>query len=749
MWIQQGQTPPDTYGAFRGWFELDQDTEIELRTLGSSWYVIWLDGDYIEEGPARFPVDHPEYETRRVKLSAGKHLLAVQVHHIGETTRMLVNMPPFLHCRVVADGRPVPIRWRCSRLAGYKPQVRRINPQLGWIEWCDTRQIPKDWQSPAFDDRAWAGPAGAETKLGEIRPANLAPVQHLTHAVALIADGRLAELFGYEFDNVPTRFFLRDLVCDKLPSQGVWRRYDLGRVRLGRPRFVLDLPEGAVIEFAYCEALVSGRVSPYITLSAGASCNLDHYVARGGPQEFFPLTPKGGRFVEVHVLADPARSRFLKEEYVERCYYGPSEGAFTCGDPLLDRIWLTGIETHRACCEDALIDNPTRERGQWTGDVVTVGMDIQGVAFSDLRLCRRGLVQSAYCAREDGLIASLCPGGPAYLSTYSLQWIDACLHYYELTGDRALLEEMYPYALRNLVAFEKYVTKDGLTDGAGWAFVDWGYVRNEGPADIACNLHFLSALRAFSRWCAILNRPDDAVKYRKIEEQIASIVTTYLRDKLSKGEAGWQAIGYHTAVLSLRLGLIDPAHQADCIRYVKSHILNCFPNNPGAPRLSAPDTNSRQLITPYFAHYALAVLIEHGEMDFVLEQYRKCWGWALEGERTTWLEVFDPRWSHCHQWAGCPTWQLSRYVLGLHSRFDVERNRFELRLQPGSLTHASGKLPLPDGKGVVAIDWRRSDKGITYRIATDAPISVDLPSKSPGQPPRTIRIEREHKMMLP
>jgi hypothetical protein len=64
-------------------------------------------------------------------------------------------------------------------------------------------------------------------------------------------------------------------------------------------------------------------------------------------------------------------------------------------------------------------------------------------------------------------------------------------------------------------------------------------------------------------------------------------------------------------------------------------------------------------------------------------------------------------------------------------------------------TRATVKLPLPDGKGVVAIDWRRSDKGITYRIATDAPISVDLPSKSPGQPPRTIRIEREHKMMLP
>jgi hypothetical protein len=113
------------------------------------------------------------------------------------------------------------------------------------------------------------------------------------------------------------------------------------------------------------------------------------------------------------------------------------------------------------------------------------------------------------------------------------------------------------------------------------------------------------------------------------------------------------------------------------------------------------------------------------------------------------VEVFDTRWTHCHQWAGCPTWQLSRYVLGLHPRFDIERNRFELRLRPGALTHASGKVPLPNGKGVALIDWRRSEKETVYHITTDAPISVDLPASSAGENPRTIRIDREQKIMLP
>ncbi len=141
MWIQAGETVPDTYGAFRGWFELDRDAEIELRTIGSSWYGIWLDGHYVDEGPARFPADHPEYQTRPLKLSAGRHLLAVQVHHIGETTRLLVDMPPFLYCQVVADGQPMPIDWRCSRLAGYK--ARCLSAWSICTAWCWTKTARK------------------------------------------------------------------------------------------------------------------------------------------------------------------------------------------------------------------------------------------------------------------------------------------------------------------------------------------------------------------------------------------------------------------------------------------------------------------------------------------------------------------------------------------------------------------------------------------------------------------------------
>jgi hypothetical protein len=256
----------------------------------------------------------------------------------------------------------------------------------------------------------------------------------------------------------------------------------------------------------------------------------------------------------------------------------------------------------------------------------------------------------------------------------------------------------------------------------------------------------LSSLRAMTQWCQIIDKSHDASKYKRLTGQIEAVVRQWLSKQLSEKSTPttWEAVGYHNAVLAMRLGLIDKSRQPDCIAYIKRHILNCFPNNPDSPRL-APRAANRQLITPYFAHYAFPLLIDRGEMDFVLDQYRKCWGWALQDGRTTWVEVFDTRWTHCHQWAGCPTWQLSRYMLGLHNRFDLGPNHYVLNVKAGSLSSAKGALPIPNGDGLIRIEWQREPAGIQYSLNTDKAIWLHL-----GTPEATpVRVERDYKNKLP
>ena len=80
-----------------------------------------------------------------------------------------------------------------------------------------------------------------------------------------------------------------------------------------------------------------------------------------------------------------------------------------------------------------------------------------------------------------------------------------------------------------------------------------------------------------------------------------------------------------------------------------------------APRLSDPSKRSTDgFYTPYFQTFTFEGMLEAGEADFVLGQYKAAWGWAMQ-QSSTWVEVFDPRWEATHSWGGCPTWQLSRY----------------------------------------------------------------------------------------
>jgi len=744
MWYRNiPKESKDYYVAFRGQWDLTSGSDCEINILGASWFVGWLDGKYFCEGPARFPADYPEYQTYKIHLPAGHHVLSIQVHQIGVVTRILDNPEPFLYCVIKERGKEIPVNWKCTRLKGYESQVRRINPELGYIEWCDTRQLPIGWKKVKFDDSRWSEPVVVPRKLGKLAPLSTANTRSIVHLLKPIASGEFVNEFGYDKDDPAARFFLCNLSPKKTPSQGVWRRYDLGRVRLMRPRFVLDLPAGAIVEFAYSEELRNGRVSPWITLSAGESCNMDHYVARGGEQEFFPLTPKGGRFLEAHIYAPPEKVRFIKEEIVERTYFGDPEGSFQTGDTLLNKIWSVGVKTLRACSEDALIDNPTRERGEWTGDVVSVGMDIAASAYSDLSLLRRGLFQSAECARSDGLVAGLSPGGTAYLSTYAAQWVTACIHYWELTGDLKLLDKLFPYAEKNIEAFEKEKTSEGVNDSLGWAFVDWGYVRNQGPSDMGVNLYYLAALHDMVRWCNVIGRRELSNHYQKLANDMTAIINKYYISEFQKGGDAWKRIGYHRAVLGLKLGFFEGTQEKECIEYIKGHMLRCFPNDTTAPRLSDPEVNNSRLITPYFGHYAMPVLIEHGEMDFVLNQYRKDWGWMLGDDGTTWLEVFDTRWSHCHQWSGCPTWQMSRYLLGLQPHYDFGNRHFIFVLNPGSLKNAQGTIPVHGAEGVIKIEWSRQSDGLHYHLETPVPIYLHIDGKQYGQKSKIVHIEKE------
>ncbi len=678
--------------AFRYSFHSEKAQEVRIRSLGASWYTVHLDGEYFDDGPYRFTPEHPQYGEVRVKLTKGRHVLAAEVRNDGAATRMLCNMPPFFGLEVWGDSGEIPLTVKALRLEGVK-LLRRINPQLGWSEERRLEGIP-DFCDPDFCDAEWAVPQEVFPAIGAPEKIDSAKIRRDAVRADCFVSGFLSENFGYDGDDPPVSFFLRKTEKHENVVDGVWFRYDLGRIRLCSFEAVVDAPRGAVMEIAYSETLSDGRVSPWITLSAGASCNMDRYRLREGINRISGFVPHGGRYAEIH-LRGITDARALREiTFYERNYFGEPTGAFECGDAVLNRIWRIGADTFRACCEDTVTDNPTRERGEWTGDTVGAGLEICAAAYDDMRIIGQGLRHAAWCASADGCVAGLCPGGVEYLSTYALQWVCACLKYFCATGDRALLESLYPYAERNMDYFAAHWQADGLDAKLYWAFVDWGYVPNAG-SDMAVNLFYHSALRDYIRWAELVGRHDAARAADMRLQQVHAVIAQYL----AENKGAWETIGMHCAALSLGEGFFRGEEEQACVAYIKRHYLDCFPNCVSAPRLSSPEKNNPRLITPYFSHYVFPLLWERGEGDFVLGQYRTCWGWLMERDNT-WLEVFDDRWSHCHTWSGCPTWQLTRYVTGLRPRFDIRPYCYEVSRKPSALAESTGTVPVCGGGSI-------------------------------------------------
>jgi len=740
FWIDADGTA-DSHALFRGHFHLSAKAAVTFRHLGASVYRIWLDGEILDEGPARFDVSYPEYLVARIELSAGDHVIAVHGHFHGVTTRLLnAEIPGFFMADLqAAEGEDIPVSWKGLAAGAYHKTRRRLGCVLGPVEWCDTRSLPADWVGLKFDDSMWGDVSGVDVGLGAIVDAGLGEIALRPRPLKKVAEGELVNQSPVDHDP-PMNFVTRDLVVSDLPADGIWQRYDLGHVQLGRPRLRVKAPAGTLLQCAYAECLTHDRVSPYLKSGSGDnSCMMDTWILSGGTQTLEPLQAKGARFLEIHMVGNRASELAIESvEWTERSSYPDApRGHFECGDELLNRIWSVGVETLRSCAEDAITDNPHRERGQWLGDAVGAGMDILAVSYPDWRPLERGLIQAARCAREDGLIPAVFPGTREYLPSFAIQWVAAVPHYYQIGGDGGLLRELYDYAVRNIASFESDREPLGLrTNPRHWNFIDWGYrgsatvflegKKDDADFDPALSLMYLGALRALASWAAWIG--EDPSKWEAEAGGIAGRYTRHLGACAKGDPACWETLGFHTTALALAQKVVPDDSVPAAVAFLKKHLLACFPNNPGAQRLSGTSIESDQLITPFFLHHVLPILIEHGEMDFVLGQIRTCWGWALDRGLTTLPEVFDTRWSHCHQWSGCPTWILSRYALGLHPRYDLGRDVFELKLYPGDLDHATGCLPLYASDDRIEVVWKRTGGGeISFNLHSQRPIKLLLP----------------------
>ena len=787
---------PDTSGDlnafwyFRRVFDLpSKPREAIAHVSADARYRLYVNGTLVGRGPARCDPAFQDVDSHDIAphLRAGRNAIAVLVHSYGRDMSWY-QLPPALHlaafgcaalffqCDVASeDGNVVSIdsdsSWRCRKSDAWE-QDTMFGP-VGFMEVFDARKAPSGWTFAQFDDGDWelatVPSLPALNMASPIRPfPNMVPrsipylseADRLPAALLTTADIEPASDAADPFEQAEretlteaatSRIDGADGISNGAPvtiapsaTRDALIVVDFGDTVTGYPRIDIDATAGTIIDVAYSERLRDGK--PELPNRGPITSSTVHrYIARDGRQTWEKFEWVGFRYLQLTVRNREGPVVLHRLSINETGYPVEERGAFECSDPLLNRIWAAGATTVRRCMHDGYEDCPSREQRQWVGDLYVEGLT-NYAAFGDTKLIARALRQVPQSQRSDGIAAMATPGDLAALRAitipdWGLCWIFALGEYVRFTGDLALVDEVFPSALRLLDWFHRFVDENGLLNNVPeWNFVDWAQVDRRGEGT-AYNALYYRALRTGEDLARAVAMPLVSQRLRSRAESLREAINARLWDEKSGVYVDCYVDGRQSKRISQQSNAaciacgVAPRERWDRIfRTILdgSRLTVTAVGMTGAPEPPTPPFDEELhvvLAQPYFMHHVHRALVDAGRYDYLLDNIRLRWGAMIEAGATTIWEVWHPQASQCHGWSTTPTFDLSTEVLGV-APLAPGFSRFRIAPQPVDLSWAKGVFPTV--KGDVAVSWSRDDR--SFRLETSLPAETTAEITVPGRP---------------
>ena len=503
---------------------------------------------------------------------------------------------------------------------------------------------------------------------------------------------------------------------------------DFGQNFSGRVRIRVRAARGTKIRLRFAEVLKPDG-SLYLDNLRGAKAT-DFYVCKGGGMEEWEprFTFHGFRYVEITGLA---AADALEITGVVLQSDTPVTGKFLCSNPLLNQLQHNIVWGQKSNFLEVPTDCPQRdERLGWTGDAqvfirtAAFNMDVRGFFHKWMRDARdsqspRGGIPAVIPNAE---FVEMEDGGPA--------WADATLicpwTIYLCYGDTKILADHYESMRRFIDFMTNHRSRNHIRshpDVDPWGgFGDWlaldGSGKLEGitPKDLIGTAFYAHDVELMARIAAVLRKPQDALRYRKLHAQI---VAAFQRRFVTAD--GLIVSGTQTSyVLALHFGLLPEKLR------------------PAAARVLAKDVESRgfHLATGFVGTpYVLDVLEEHGHLDAaykLLEQETfPSWLFPVKNGATTIWERWDG-WTVEKGFQDASMNSFNHYAYGAVGAWMV-RSVAGLDLDPakpgyrhiifrprpgGTLTWAEASLQTPHGE--TRIRWDKTRSGLKLDLTVPA-----------------------------
>lgn len=713
---------------FRRTFELDVvPASAEIHVTADSFYTLWVNGEYVNRGPARGFQRHWPFD--RIELApylrVGKNVLAVLVYQYG------ISNYSYAHewsSGFLLSGRAGTVNlgtgpdWKLREAPGYLRAVARGSGQYCFQEFFDCRSSDGFWQSPGYDDSSWLN-----TSRGQCRTVGCMPwhefeergIPLLTHdilkPVRRISVSRHAPAVGWrELRNIGLNYASEHPVWESAPASaetvvfepGVTAQLlDFGREVVGHLRFAVEVDQdGEMLDFMVCESR-SGLSPdfpdcncPPVTLFGG------RLILNRGSNEHELTMPWGFRYLVL--LRRGSGGMRVSVSVRQTVYPLDVTGSFSSSDERLNAIWKLSEHTQRCCMVDAYIDCPWRENAQWWGDALVQSQNTFRLS-SDTRLFERGLRQIGGQKTPDGLTYGMAPtcGHICILPDYSAMWIVTLLTHYRQTGVPTMWLELRETADDILDYFREQSAENGLLshDSRYWLFLDWCPSLFKLGIPTVLNLIYLWALQS-ARELAVVTADEDRI--RRYEWEISRL-TAAIVNRLYDSEKRLLSDGIapdgipvstsspHTAALGILLGILPEDHDI----WLKQILL---------PLLRG-DRKEELLPSSYFMYYIFEAVKQKGYGGEVIDCICRWWGeFVDEGHSTTPENWQEQMWrgyhSMCHAWSAHPLVHFSDILLGIRQVSPGWCSIvFDPLMTPGK--KVSGCVPTPFGPVHASWDW--------------------------------------------
>ena len=574
------------FRAYQSWDLAPGDEGPEhLDVTADAVYQLWINGDFVGEGPARGTARRQFYDRYAVaaRFRPGRNHLALLVHAANYPIFKYPKRPASCRLRVQSPtGRTLlrtDERWLVQPAPDFRRDVPRLTKQFGYTIWQEMNLQPAGWQQGELPGAWQPAITLPEPPDSVLLPRDIPRLETRQHAPQHIVSAfTVNDAAAVEPDQLARH--LAEESHQPAPTPEAWPLtapaqaagfgviVDFGHSVNRGLQLVVDAEAPVVLDVGYGEHLADGRLRTQPPASDYQFA--DRFTLRPGRQTLETIVERGFRYVQLVVRHQGQAVKLVEAAACDHHY--PLA-------PLADRVEATSEfgalfevcwRTLRANTTDTFIDCPMRESALWVNDLlveVPVWLGIGGDPALVAR-CLRLAVSEA--GADDGLLPAVCPQGAKRLTFPATNAYFPLLvfWYFQATQDEAFVQELLPALLKSQETLWSWRDQTyGLIQSPPgmWNFVDWSFplldLELSEAVSSSVNWYYVHGLDATARLLEATQAGAQAAAVRQRADQITAALNRFAwdgdrqayREVLNATSADYTQLASALAIISGRL----------------------------------------------------------------------------------------------------------------------------------------------------------------------------------------------------